>query len=522
MDIWRSSVSLNPTNLALSLNHEEWTYSSLDAAARVISHALLGIKANESKWVGLLAARSFISYAGVIGILGSSNAYVPLSPEFPPDRTAQMIARAGCRIVVVGAEALPTLKAIVEQCNFDVHWLLVDCDLPNWITEVPSQAFSRTSLRACESLSQPSVPVKSLQPAYLLFTSGSTGKPKGVAVSHANVVSYLAFVVPELQMTSADRCSQMFELTFDLSVHDMFVTWSSGACLCVPDRQSVRFPAHYMIQQRLSTWFSVPSMARIMESHRSLSDNNFPNLRLSLFCGEAFPTSLARRWKSTAANSRLLNLYGPTETTIAVTFFDLGNCDIDALPEVVPIGDPFPLHEISVIRPDMSRCEKEEVGELAIAGPQVSNGYWHDPEFSSLKFVQLFEDKKTWYRTGDLVSHTDQHGLLFKGRVDDQVQILGHRVELLEVDLALRSVLGTDSVVAVAFPPGAIAESIFAFAALDGDKELERELLKACRKKLPRYMVPQRVIFIDELPTNSNGKVDRSQLAKDLMDKRFD
>ena len=514
VDIWQSSAKFNSKNLALSLGHEEWTYSSLDAAARVISHALLRINASDSRWVGLLAARSFTSYAGVIGILGSSNAYVPLSLEFPPDRTAQMIARAGCRTVVVGTEALPILRSIVEQCSLDIHWLLVDCDLPNWITDVPSQTFSQMSLKASESLPQPSVSVSSLQPAYLLFTSGSTGKPKGVVVSHANVVSYLTFIVPELQMTSGDRCSQMFELTFDLSVHDMFVTWSSGACLCVPDRQSVRFPMYYIIQQRLSTWFSVPSVARIMESHRSLSDNNFPSLRLSLFCGEALPTSLARRWKSAAANSRVLNLYGPTETTIAVTFFDLGSDDVGALPEVVPIGDPFPLHEISVIRPDLSRCEKEEVGELAIAGPQVSNGYWQDPESSSLKFVQLFEDEKTWYRTGDLVSHTDQHGLLFKGRVDDQVQILGHRVELLEIDLALRSVLGTDSVVAVAFPPGAIAESIFAFVALNGDKELERQILDACRKKLPRYMVPQRVLFISELPTNSNGKVDRAQLAR--------
>jgi non-ribosomal peptide synthetase component F len=155
--------------------------------------------------------------------------------------------------------------------------------------------------------------------ACLLFTSGSTGQSKGVMVSHANVLHYVEYVTQRYAFTSNDRVSQTFDLTFDLSVHDMFVAWYNGACVCCPTQKQSIKPAAFINDARLTVWFSVPSTAVFMRRLGVLKPGMYPRLRLSLFCGEALPVEIVRQWALAAPNSAIENLDGPTELTIACT-----------------------------------------------------------------------------------------------------------------------------------------------------------------------------------------------------------
>ena len=155
-------------------------------------------------------------------------------------------------------------------------------------------------------------------------------------------------------------------------------------------------------------------------------------------------------------------------------------------------------------------------GELCLAGPQVTPGYWQDPERTAASFVELPGSTQRWYRTGDVVERSEQHGLRYLGRIDDQIQIMGFRVELVEIDAALRHALGTELAVAVPYPPGPSAEGVYAFAAGSDHHGDEAGALALCRDRLPSYMVPKRVFFVDQLPLNSNGKIDRGALRPTL------
>jgi acyl-CoA synthetase (AMP-forming)/AMP-acid ligase II len=272
-------------------------------------------------------------------------------------------------------------------------------------------------------------------------------------------------------------------------------------------------PVGFAKRHALQAWFSVPSVVAMARRLKRLRPNALPEMRVSLFCGEPLPVSIADDWAQAAPNSRIWNLYGPTEATIAITAKEYTPSPTTGdRPATVPLGTAFQ-NSAAVVVDEEGR--PASLGELWLGGAQISNGYINNDEENTAKFVHRKlpgYPYDRWYRTGDLVQHDDRHGLLFQGRMDGQAKIQGYRVELLEIEEVLRRASGTAEVAAVLWPltdTGA-AEGVVGFVCSPAHSE--REIIAECRAHLPTYAAPRKIVFIDSLPLNVNGKVDRNSL----------
>jgi len=251
----------------------------------------------------------------------------------------------------------------------------------------------------------------------------------------------------------------------------------------------------FVREHDLTCWFSTPSAVGMLARMRLLHPGDFPSLRWSLFCGEALPKRLAAIWQAAAPNSVLENLYGPTEATIAFTAYRLPT-DLTELPDIVPIGTALVGQRTMI---------DSISNELLLNGTQVTEGYWRRPDLTAERFPTVGDQR--WYRTGDRVAE-GQHGLEFLGRLDRQVKISGHRVELMEVEAKLRIAAECDSVAAIAYPidEDGMAQGIVALVA--AESRPTQDIMADCRRALAPYMVPSRLIRVIDWPLNSSGKTD--------------
>jgi amino acid adenylation domain-containing protein len=464
----------------------------------------------------VFAYRSPAAFAGVLGALLAGNGYVPLNRTFPIERTEAMFERSECRSIVVDSLSLAQLSGLLDRYE---HRLLVIAPDSEDTTELRDRwprhlFFGAEDIASARSWREPAADPGAI--GYLLFTSGSTGTPKGVMVAHRNVTAYLDYMVDRYAITEQDRLSQMFDMTFDLSAFDMFMAWERGACVCCPSQKTLINPGKFIRDMELTVWFSVPSTVAFMKQLGMLKPGRYESLRLSLFCGEPLPVSSAAAWLEAAPNSILENLYGPTELTISCTLYrwDALRSPGEAELEIVPIGYPHPGMNALVVDANLEEVAPGEEGELLMNGPQMSLGYWRDPEKTAAAFVIPPGKSEVYYRTGDRVRRpAGTRPLTHLGRVDFQIKVLGHRVELGEIEAVVRKVSGLDGVIAVGWPvtlSGACAIEVF----LEGDVTQNDALRYGVAAALPDYMVPKRFHCMPRLPRNANDKFDRKAMMK--------
>ncbi|MRS01657.1 amino acid adenylation domain-containing protein [bacterium] len=502
---------------ALEVQGKLLTYRILyEKAASLAATLQQRASSPKSDLTAVFAYRSETAFVGVLAALLSGHGYVPLNMTFPPERTRLMLQRSGCSRLIVDTESEHQLHQVVQGGSEPLTIILPErknvCSLAE---QFPLHRFiGADDLEPAERWRP--VEISQDSPAYVLFTSGSTGIPKGVMVSHNNVLAFIDFMVERYQINEYDRFSQMFDMTFDLSVFDMFVAWVRGACVCCPSKKQVIMPQRYIQDSKITIWFSVPSTGIFMKTMGMLKPNSFPTLRLSLFCGEGLPESLVSAWSEAVPQSLIENLYGPTELTIACTLYrwNRHNSPADCENGLVPIGYPYPAMSVLVVRDNLEEVEPGEVGELLMTGPQMSLGYWQDPERTAAAFVVPPGKKEIYYRTGDRVRRpVGNKPLIYLGRMDMQIKVLGHRVELGEIEAVLREEAETDSAVALGWPVIASgAKGVIGF--LKKNSHSVQEILSRVEKRLPDYMVPKRIYVVDTFPLNCNGKVDRKEIIK--------
>jgi amino acid adenylation domain-containing protein len=514
-------AALTPDRTALEVDREPWSYGRLrDKACSIAAMVQQRTPPGGSPLTAVFGHRSSTGYAGILGALMAGRGYVPLNRTFPTNRTRWMLETADCRSLIVDSKSEAQLDSLLDSARVSLLVILPERrDVRDLAARWPSHTIvGAADLESANGWEPRPAPPEAI--AYLLFTSGSTGTPKGVMVTHGNVSSFLAAVIDRYAVTAEDRLSQMFDASFDLSVFDMFVAWSCGACVCCPAEGAALNPDKFIRASNLSIWFSVPSVGVFMKRFGVLKANRYPSLRWSLFCGEPLPVDVARAWADAAPQSILENMYGPTEVTVACSAYrwDARRSATESTQGIVPIGLPLPGMEALVADETLREVEPGAEGELLMSGPQVTPGYWRNAEATERSYVRPAGQRTIFYRTGDRVRRpVGNCPLTFVGRMDDQVKVLGYRVELGEVESKLREERGIEAAAAIAWPVTSTgAGGVVAFVTgTDINPEQIRTSLEA---KLPHYAVPRAVHVLPDLPQNANGKIDRQALLAILRD----
>ncbi|MCG7209591.1 AMP-binding protein [Streptomyces arenae] len=498
-DVFAATARRHPELPAVELSASSIGYAELERAAEALAENITAAHGSVRS-VALLAARSGVAYAGYLAALRLGAQVVPLNLKYPPRRNS----------------------AICELADVDV--IIADASGQQWLEHCPAgtaparPVLRRTDEELLAAVPEGSLPAPTAGPddiAYLLFTSGSTGRPKGVPIRHRNVLAFLAHTVPRYEVGPGCRMSHTFDLTFDLSVYDLFVTWAGGATLVVPEAAELLSPVDYAVNRRLTHWFSVPSAVSAAAGLGGLPAGRAPELRHSVFCGEQFTYAQAEAWSAFAASSVVENIYGPTELTLACAEFRLPKDRGDwpeTVNDTVPIGTVYPGLEYVVT----------DDGELCVRGPQRFDGYL-DPRDNRNRFLAPdtsggddtpaggAPDAARYYRTGDRVRREDDGTLVHLGRLDNQVKIRGYRVELGEFETLLRRHPGVREAVVV---PVQHRDATELMACYTGEPAREAELRRTLAAGMPVHLVPHVYLHVDALPLNPNGKTDRAIVAK--------
>lgn len=497
-----------------TLSYAELLEKALRLAATIQRHR----DAFATPLTAVFADRSATGFAGILGALLSGHGYVPLNPNFPVARTRRMLQRAGCATVVIDSTGRSQLDDILSEMPSSLCVIVPDeDDVDALASRWPHHTFvGGGDLSAAADWSVPATTPDDV--AYLLFTSGSTGEPKGVPVTHGNVAHFIETMVERYEITPEDRFSQMFDTTFDLSVFDMFVAWQRGACVFCPSRATLLNPDAFVREHAVTVWFSVPSVGLLMQRFGVLKPGRYPSLRWSLFCGEPLPVSLAQAWAAAAPSSALENLYGPTELTVACAAYrwDAALGPRQVQDGIVPIGWPLAGMRARVVDECLRDVAPGVTGELLVTGPQRTGGYWQDINATNRSHVWLPGGADVYYRTGDRVRQAEGDGLLtYVGRVDHQIKVLGHRVELGEIESALCQEPGVDGAVAFGWPLTSAGPS--GVAAFVTGRGIDPAAVRtSIRRRLQGYAVPQTIEVLPEFPHNASGKVDRQALYRRL------
>ncbi|MCY0989539.1 amino acid adenylation domain-containing protein [Nannocystis sp. ILAH1] len=494
-----------PQQPAIRQGERSWSYGELCRASNIIADRLARF-GQPGDVVAITGAPSFGLVAGIVGILLSGRVLLTVDPDLPERRRTLMLREARTRRLIRIGPSEPSSPG--EPLT---TWE-VDRESGAWVSPLATSGLS------CASADPSSEPTDA---AYIFYTSGSTGTPKGVLGTHDGLAHFVDWQRRTFDVGPQDRVALATRLSFDAVLRDLFLPLTSGATLCLPEADDLLAPSsarEWLRRQRITLLHTVPSLGRHWVAQAG-PDDTLPDLRLVFFAGEPLHAELVRRWQDLAPSVEIINLYGPTETTMVKCYYRVPD---EPRPGVQPAGLPLPHTQALVLGPDQQPCGIGEVGEIVLRTPYRTRGYLDAPEEQQKRFVAnpfRSEEDDILYCTGDRGRYRTDGDLEILGRADRQIKLRGVRIELGELEsvLAAHPAIGQASVQVAGKGDEDPARRLLAFlvvqpSALAGPAVTRADVMTYLRQHLPESMLPARIHFTERLPLLPNGKVDAAAL----------
>ena len=514
-----NSADKYPKNPAVIYQDNSITYKEIDEQTDKLAATLISTGIKKGDRVGIYINKSIPSIVSIFGILKAGAVYIPLDPKAPLERLAYIIRNCGIECLLTSTARLDSVSQMFSNDN-PLKTIIITDELfkaeKDYILNIITWA-KVVGLKNYK-LNEPIMTENDL--AYIIYTSGSTGVPKGVMISHLNSLTFVRWVQTIFQINSKDKLSSHAPLHFDLSILDIFGAFQAGATLVLVPEMTSTFPrklADWIEENKISIWYSVPSILTMMLLHGDLSRHKFEDLRFLLFAGEVFPTKYLRDLMKIIPRAEYYNLYGPTETNV-ITYYKVNSIPPEQ-ESSIPIGKSCANMEVFALTDDCKLITEPGIeGELYARGSCVAEGYWGDPEKTAKNFVWNPLQKnylEKAYRTGDIVTLDRDGDYLYKGRKDHMIKSRGYRIEIGEIETALYSNEDIKEAAVVPIPDDVIGYRIKSFVVCHNGKALDlSELRLYLGKKLPQYMIPEEIEFCSSLPKTSTGKIDKTELLK--------
>jgi amino acid adenylation domain-containing protein len=469
-----------------------YTYSEFAQKIAGISEVLQSKQLPAQIPVGVITSDSLETYASIIALWLNGCIFVPLSPANSTERNKSTIAQTA-------------LTTILTSSSNELNNMQLNA----------ASIIETSHLNSSQPLELHHFHPENI--LYILFTSGSTGKPKGVPISVKNLETFLlSFLKIGYQLNHEDKFLQIYDLSFDASVHCYTLPLFLGGCVYTVPPQEVKYLYAYKLMKEQELTFTKMPPSTLSYLRPFFSKIKLEKIKYMLFGGEALPLNLINEWQPCVPNSEIHNVYGPTEATINCFCYQLPSTTVKQFNSVVCIGKPFGDSLAVVVDENFNVLPAHQKGELCVSGSQITEGYWKNSEKNKTAFVALKLNNQSFnfYRTGDLVYFDEQNDYFYCGRIDNQVQIQGYRVEMGEIEHHARMVTNASQVLALTKEN---AEGILqVFLLVENDKQETDEIKVYLKEKLPAYMQPVKIIAVAKFPLSTSGKVDREKL-KELL-----
>jgi|TARA_B100000315_G_scaffold258800_1_gene312227 D-alanine--poly(phosphoribitol) ligase subunit 1 len=462
----------------IAIEQSDVTYSYKEFWAMISNMSEKILEKKNNPLVAIVGKKNILSYVSIFSVLNSGGTYIPISSKLPFERILKIIKLSKPSIIICETSILKKLKNCFSKKIFFTEKNL-------------SKKPYKTKI----------IPKRINNLAYIIFTSGSTGEPKGVCISRKSLDHYVKWLNTKFKILIGKKCSQFSEISFDLSVADIFGTLCSGGTLCSVDSIFYNlFPGRFIKDKKINYLVCVPSLIDIISNSGDLNKSNFKSLNKIFFCGEPLLNHQAKSLYKVKKNLEIINTYGPTEATVSCTYKKVKYKDLKNLSRPsISIGKPIKGMKLEL---EYNSKKSKKKGEIIISGVQVGEGYL-DKINNKNKFI-LRKKLANSFRTGDYVEVFNGE-IYFKNRIDNQIKIKGHRIELDEINYHLRT-YGLNNVATIIYN-----QKIICFISAKGQLN-RKSIIKYLKKKIPDYMIPSYLYSINKIPINQNGKVDNKYL----------
>ena len=496
VSLFENQVLLTPNNIAITYEGKTLTYKELNNKANQLAHYLKENGITNNSIVALRLNKSLEMIIGILAIIKAGACYLPINLSYPHDRINFMLKDSNAKILLTNNDS--------KDESIEIDTLLIDLDNSN--------IYNNENIENLDTKISPD------DLLYIIYTSGSTGNPKGVMITHRNVVRLMKNDNFDFDFTSNDVWTMFHSVAFDFSVWEMYGALLYGGKLVLVPENTSKNPYEFLDllrKEKVTVLNQTPTyFYNLLDAELKREDSDLV-IRYIIFGGEALNPTLIKNWSKKYNFTKLINMYGITETTVHVTFKELNQHDMEKPSS--NIGVPIPTLKVYIMNNDLNLLPYNVEGQICVAGPGICKGYLNRDDLNKQKFIENpYIPGEKIYLSGDSGYLSEDGNLYYKGRMDNQLKLRGFRVELGEIEEKLLSHPLISKCVVLPKKNNDKDVQLIAFI-VSPAKLTPRDLKQFLQDKLPEYMIPNIFAFVDKIPLNHNGKTDRKALlAKKL------